>query len=101
MSKPNYLPDWDLATFERYRLLINELIAKLGGVCVQCGASDELEFDHVDWRTKDFSVATNWAMKDRDKFDLEVLKCQLLCSTCHEKKTLVDKHEMELAGSGR
>jgi hypothetical protein len=98
MSKTESRPDWHLATLERYRLFMDDLISKFGGVCMQCDASDQLEFDHVDWRTKDFTIASNWAMKDRAKFDLELLKCQLLCSTCHEEKTQVDKQEMGLVG---
>lgn len=98
MNTTEERPNWHLATLERYRIFMDELIARFGGVCVQCDATDQLEFDHVDWRTKEFTIASNWAMRDRTKFELELLKCQLLCSHCHEQKTQIDKQEMGLVG---
>lgn len=74
----------------RYREFIDELILRLGGKCKHCGAAESLEFDHIDWRTKVFSVTTNWYIKDRDLFESELAKCQLLCNSCHKIKTAVD-----------
>lgn len=98
MAQVENRPDWHLATLKRYRLFMDDLIVRFGSVCVHCGATERLQFDHVDWRTKYFSIATNWAMKDRNAFELELLKCQLLCSPCHDTKTESDKQEMGLTG---
>lgn len=62
---------------------------------MQCGSTEKLQFDHVDWRTKEFTIAPNWAMKDRIAFEAELAKCQLLCTECHDAKTKLDKSEME------
>lgn len=77
---------------------MDELIARFGGQCVICGSGDKLEFDHVDWQTKEFAISSGWAMRDRGEFEAELLKCQLLCRSCHEQKTESDKLEMGLVG---
>ena len=74
----------------RYREFVDGLIARLGGECNHCGSSDSLEFDHVDWRTKVFTITTNWYIKDRVLFESELAKCQLLCASCHKVKTAKD-----------
>ena len=64
-----------------------EMLALLGGVCVRCGTTEELEFDHIDPATKKFTIASgldgNW-----DVLLLEVRKCQLLCASCHAQKSI-------------
>lgn len=57
-------------------------IAALGGVCVDCGATAELDFDHKDPRAKVARVAQLWTAK---KIVLwrEVKKCELRCKRCH------------------
>jgi hypothetical protein len=59
---------------------------RLGGFCVRCGATDDLDFDHIDRTTKvrKISEATNWSM---ERFLAEVDKCQLLCKSCHPIKS--------------
>jgi 5-methylcytosine-specific restriction endonuclease McrA len=59
-------------------------IAMLGGKCVQCGATERLEFDHIDPSTK---TATIGQLVSRSTFWVEIEKCQLLCYDCHKKKT--------------
>lgn len=61
-------------------------IELLGGKCVLCGATEELELDHIDPATK-FThriFSYNW-----NKINEELAKCQLLCVPCHFEKTLV------------
>lgn len=58
----------------------------LGGVCVQCGTSENLEFDHIDRSTKSFEVTTGWTRK-LSLFMEELTKCQLLCAEHHLDKT--------------
>ena len=60
---------------------------KLGAVCQQCGSKENLEFDHIDPNTKITSIAKLWTAS-KEKFEAELLKCQLLCKSCHYIKTL-------------
>lgn len=62
----------------------------LGGVCVVCGADDNLQFDHIDPSTKEFSIAPglrySWS-----RVLVELDKCQLLCKEHHWEKTRKDR----------
>ena len=65
------------------------LIDMLGGKCVGCGAAENLQFDHLDRKTKSFCIGKNLAAKI-EKLEEEARKCQLLCKDCHETKTLIN-----------
>lgn len=65
------------------------LIAQLGGKCVHCGAKERLHFDHIIPSTKLFDISQNLTATV-DKLDIEVRKCQLLCASCHGRKTASD-----------
>lgn len=58
----------------------------LGGKCAYCGSRDHLQFDHIDPKTKTNNPMSMLQSKEA-KFYAEVLKCQLLCATCHLEKT--------------
>lgn len=59
----------------------------LGKTCVRCGSSEKLEIDHVDPKLK---VSHNiWSWSD-ERRNTELNKCQILCHTCHWKKTRND-----------
>lgn len=73
-----------------------ELFDLLGGKCVQCGALNNLEFDHINWRTKEFTIGNAWGIKDKEKLRRELNKCQLLCRSCHKVKTAQDQKEQKL-----
>ncbi len=62
------------------------LRALLGGVCVRCGTTDDLEFDHIDPATKSFAIGVSIHRRWSDLV-AEVAKCQLLCGPCHRAKT--------------
>jgi 5-methylcytosine-specific restriction endonuclease McrA len=68
------------------------LIELLGGQCVRCGSTDELEFDHIDPETKVFAVGSDMS-RAWDKLVEEALKCQLLCCECHVAKGIEDRPE--------
>ena len=68
------------------------LIELLGGRCVRCGSTDELEFDHIDPETKVFAVGSDMS-RACDKLVEEALKCQLLCRECHVAKGIEDRPE--------
>lgn len=58
-----------------------------GKSCVKCGATEQLELDHVDPRTKIHHAIWSWSKERRDA---EILKCQVLCNDCHKKKSSID-----------
>ena len=58
----------------------------LGGKCVTCGTTEELEFDHIDPSTKVKQIAS-MLTESWKNFLAEVNKCQLLCEVHHELKT--------------
>lgn len=59
----------------------------LGGKCVVCGSTEDLELDHITPSQKIKKVSAMWGYSEK-KWLEELEKCQLLCSTCHIKKTL-------------
>jgi 5-methylcytosine-specific restriction endonuclease McrA len=65
---------------------MNRMREMLGGKCVRCGATSDLEFDHVDRHTKSFTIGSR-AMSRWDGLLVELAKCQLLCRPCHIEKT--------------
>lgn len=61
---------------------------RLGGVCVRCGASEGLEFDHVDPNEKLMDISSARALDGPlAALEAEVDKCQLLCRPCHVTKS--------------
>ena len=74
---------------ERKKLLTE----MLGGKCVSCGTTENLQFDHIDPTTKSFSIGKRYRCKD--VFE-EIKKCQLLCCDCHWKKTSEDYKQKKI-----
>ena len=68
----------------------------LGGKCVGCGTTENLQFDHIDRHQKKFTISTNVNMA-WDKLTEEADKCQLLCKECHKKKTAICHDASHLA----
>jgi len=58
----------------------------LGNKCSNCGSIKNLEFDHIDRKTKNFSISMMYDKKEIDVIE-ELKKCQLLCNNCHKEKT--------------
>lgn len=69
----------------------NKAIALLGGCCAKCGATESLEFDHVDSSTKSFHLNRRLASLKSPGVIAELKKCQLLCEKCHQEKTLAER----------
>lgn len=61
-------------------------IERLGGKCIHCGSTEDLEFDHKYPQLKQFNVSQWWSIA-LDTWFKEIDKCQLLCKPCHKKKT--------------
>ncbi len=78
----------------RYYENRRQCIDKLGGKCVECGVTENLQFDHINPLEKSFAISETLhfspKMKKEVKFDEELNKCQLLCPTCHMEKTKND-----------
>lgn len=70
----------------RYQKRRSAAIERLGGACVQCGSTDDLQLDHIDRSTKSTNIAKLILAKD-ERLLAELAKCQVLCAGCHQKKT--------------
>lgn len=75
---------------ERRKELLSEAKLFLGGKCAWCGIAENLEFDHIDDSKKEHNVG-NAVRNTREVFWNEVGKCQLLCVSCHNKRTTAQK----------
>jgi hypothetical protein len=87
------LPDYssDPTTYHRIYYHVvrrRKLIEALGGACVRCGATDDLQFDHINPAEKAMEIKSNLSFKAVGD---ELKKCQLLCRTCHLGKTVGEK----------
>lgn len=63
-----------------------ELFQLLGGKCSKCGSKNNLQFDHIDPKTKSYHVLDQNHLFDQN-IQSEIDKCQLLCKDCHKQKT--------------
>ena len=70
-------------------------IEYLGGKCVGCGTTENLEFDHIDRTLKEFTISKKPDYTfERIKPELD--KCRLLCKDCHAVKTRAHHDNDEL-----
>lgn len=74
------------AQLQHYHRKRAEMIKLLGGKCKHCGATENLEFDHVDRDKKEFNISRLYGLS-MDKLKPELDKCQILCKPCHLEKT--------------
>ena len=58
----------------------------LGGKCVKCGTTHNLQFDHIKREGKKYNITEKLTIKF-DNLKEELDKCQLLCVPCHLEKT--------------
>ncbi len=63
---------------ERRRLMRESALEELGGKCVICGTTENLEFNHIDPSTKEREVSTKCGLRHK-----EHLKCELMCKEHH------------------
>jgi 5-methylcytosine-specific restriction endonuclease McrA len=66
------------------------IIKYLGGCCAKCGATEELDVDHIDARTKSFKLSGGSLSCYWEDLLPELAKCQLLCRPCHVEKTALE-----------
>lgn len=91
MAYANYNTEMNRYMKERYTRRRIEWINNLGGVCVACGVDEDLEFDHIDPQTKEYSIAKILSGGSEAKVAKEMAKCQLLCTEHHKEKTKADR----------
>lgn len=77
----------------RYHERMGRAREMLGGKCAQCGIDEDLHLDHIDYRTKSFTIAKLWSVSE-ERFLAELKKCQLLCRPHHEEKSVEEIREM-------
>lgn len=70
----------------RYKERRAKAIEILGGKCVKCGSTENLQFDHTDPKTKGIPISKMWSSSAKN-FARELIKCQLLCDDCHKEKS--------------
>lgn len=58
-----------------------------GKKCVICGAIDNLEIDHINPDDKVYNISQIWGRRKSVREE-ELNKCQVLCHTCHQKKSI-------------
>lgn len=96
--RKDYIAKYNLA---RYKQRMADAIEILGGVCVVCGSTKDLQLDHLNPSTKKFNLGKLWST-NLENFLEELTKCQLLCFTCHQAKTIVyDKKQQVHMGVER
>lgn len=71
----------------RHRARREQAIRELGGCCVDCGTTDNLEFDHVDASTKLLDIGSLSSYSEA-RLQAELRKCVLRCVPCHVTKTV-------------
>jgi len=71
---------------KRYHKRRSESIEKLGGKCVVCGSTENLEIDHIDRTTKTMNISGLWSA-NIVRYEAELKLCQLLCEEHHKQKT--------------
>ena len=64
---------------------------RLGGQCVKCGTTENLEFDHIHPGDKSFNITSRMNCRITDEMYDELDKCQLLCKSCHKQVTIKQK----------
>ena len=60
------------------------------GPCKHCGTWDKLEVDHIKPDLKSMHTASIWS-RTAEVRKKELSNCQVLCKSCHLKKTLAER----------
>ena len=87
-------------------------VTLLGGKCVDCGTTEELQFDHDDPASKKFTISDRLNTAPLGVLKEELNKCLLRCRSCHLAKskrnnelshehTLLDSTRVRVCNCGR
>lgn len=82
-----YMKKYMLARYHEVRA---RLLNLLGNKCAICYSTEDLEIDHIDYKQKKFNIAKCYSYSDEKLFK-ELAKCRLLCTKCHEKKSIEER----------
>ena len=85
---------------DRYHRRRAEYVEEWGGVCVDCGSQEELEFDHDDSSSKVVPVAKLFTSYTDTKIRAELDKCVLRCKPCHLLKSQIEDWKVIGHGGG-
>lgn len=83
----------EVATAARKRVALKAAaIVYLGGQCIVCGFDDlnrpeVFDFDHLPGTIKSWNIANLINKKGWDALEVELKKCELICSNCHRTRT--------------
>lgn len=91
-----YMREYNAKRYKTKRIKYEEM---LGGKCSRCESTDNLHFDHIDPSTKEYNIG-NILLGREDRVIQELQKCQLLCETCHHKKTAEELKKREPHNKG-
>jgi hypothetical protein len=81
---------------ERYHRRRKGAILALGGKCKKCCSIENLELDHIDHTQKSFNISQLWSVSEQ-RYLTELVKCQILCASCHMSKS---KQEGSVGSNG-
>src|SRR5947209_2351671 len=70
----------------RYRRGRQELIDQLGGKCADCGATEDLEFDHPSGRTWEARKTSRWQRLALYRREAKDGKIELRCKDCNKRR---------------
>jgi hypothetical protein len=73
-------------------------LAYLGGKCIECGSTLNLEFHHIDKTTKKNNISSLYSSSLKILKE-ELDKCELLCDKHHNDKTLEEKKQIRAEGT--
>jgi hypothetical protein len=76
-----------MTQLSQYRKRMDKLRMAFGNKCINCGATEDLHFDHIDPATKVAAVGELATSNGFKRCYEEALKCQLICKTCHIQKS--------------
>jgi 5-methylcytosine-specific restriction endonuclease McrA len=75
----------------------SDIISQLGGACVKCWSTSNLEIDHRIPENKSFNISKKLKQHGYD-IDVEISKCQLLCFRCHSVKSITERGDVVTKG---
>ena len=81
---PSNMKEYMLARYHRRR---QEWIDSQGAKCANCGATEELEIDHINREDKSYNIGQILTSGNENMLRAELAKCQVLCHTCHKDKS--------------
>lgn len=62
---------------------------KQNGPCKACGTWENLQIDHINPLEKKYNPGYLWN-RNKEFREAELVKCQVLCRSCHLKKTVAE-----------